>query len=249
VRTCYDLGVVSARKRHRQQELHFRTWGGKRKRAGRKQVNARKSQPHRVRETVHEGDAVHVTLRVADDLSRLRYRDAYRAVRKAMFVVLVRTDFRIVHASVQHNHIHLMVEAEDQYALARGMQAFQISAARWLNAAESKRRGRKRTGPVFPDRYYPRIVRMPLQARRALAYVLNNWRKHKEDRGDASKTWRLDPYSSAVSFNGWTERSEWDVPPEYEKLPVAPPQTWLLREGWRRHGTISVFEVPSRRDA
>jgi REP element-mobilizing transposase RayT len=228
--------------------MEFRTWGGKRKRAGRKQTRARKSQPHRVRAKVDPSDAVHVTLRVADDLSRLRYRDAYRAVRKAMFVVAARTDFRIVHVSVQHNHIHLMVEADSAMALARGMQAFQISAARWLNAAESKRRGSKRTGPVFPDRYYPRIISMPMQARRALAYVLNNWRKHKDGRGNASKTWILDPYSSAVSFNGWTERSQWDVPPEYEALPVAPPQSWLLREGWRRHGTISVFEVPGPRD-
>src|SRR5688500_17486732 len=128
--------MAKERTRHAQQRFDFRTWGGKRKRAGRKQQNARKSQPHRVRDEVHDVDAVHVTLRVADDLSRLRYRDAYRAVRRAMYVVLARADFRIVHLSVQHNHIHMIVEADSKYALARGMQAFQISAARWLNAAE-----------------------------------------------------------------------------------------------------------------
>jgi hypothetical protein len=127
------------------------------------------------------------------------------------------------------------------------MQAFQISAAKRLNQAESLRSGRKRSGPVFPDSNNAEVIATPRHARHTLSYVLNNWRKHKEDRAPATKTWILDPYSSAVSFNGWTERTHWDVPADHEPLPVCQPQSWLLREGWRRHGTISVFEVPGAR--
>jgi REP element-mobilizing transposase RayT len=237
-----------ARTRRRgQQVFEFRTWGGKRRGAGRKQVNAVKSQPHRTRPSVSSSQAVHVTLRIAADFSRLRRRDAYRAVRKAMVVVLPRTNFRIVHASVQANHVHLMTEADSKMALARGLQAFQISAAKRLNHAESARHGRKRSGPAFPDRYHAEVISTPFHARRALAYVLNNWRKHKEDRAPGTSTWILDPYSSAVSFTGWTERSKWDVPTDHEPLPVCLPHSWLLREGWKKYGTISVFEVPGQR--
>jgi SAM-dependent methyltransferase len=34
------------------------------------------------------------------------------------------------------------------------------------------------------------------------------------------------------------------VPPTYEPLVVWPPRTWLLREGWRRHGLVRFDEVP-----
>ena len=236
-----------ARRRQPQQSFEFRTWGGKRKGAGRKQVKARKSQPHRTRRAITAAQPTHVTLRIADDFSRLRRRDMYRAIRKALAVVLARTDFRVVHASVQANHIHLVIEAASKLALARGMQGFQISCAKRLNQAETKRYGRTRKGPAFPDRYHAEVITTPRHARHTLCYVLNNWRKHKEDRSSVTKTWILDPYSSAVQFPGWAERSQWDVPANYESLPVVSPQSWLLREGWKKHGAISVFEMPGPR--
>jgi REP element-mobilizing transposase RayT len=192
----------------------------------------------------------------------MRRRDAYRATRKAMLVVLARTDFRIVHLSIQANHVHLLVEADSKLALARGMQAFQISAARRLNAVDKDGSGRSRRGPVFPDRYHEEVVTSPTHARHALSYVLNNWRKHKEDRVPATKVWVLDPYSTARTFIGWIERIEcmnrgdaerWlaralsPLPDDLEALPACAPRSWLLREGWKLGGNVSVFEAPQRR--
>jgi REP element-mobilizing transposase RayT len=252
-------------KRHVQKAFEFRTWGGRRKGAGRKQVNERKSQPHRVRPDVRAGHAVLVTLRVAPELRRLRRRDAYRAIRKAMLVVAARSDFRIVHTSIQANHVHLVLEADSKMALARGMQGFQISAARRLNRVDVDGRGRSRRGRVFSDRYHAEVVTTPTHARHSLSYVLNNWRRHKEDRVPATKRWVIDPYSSAPSFAGWAENVDvqrsgersgggvWatkaiePLPDDLEPLPVCSPQSWLLREGWKRGGEISAFETPGRR--
>jgi REP element-mobilizing transposase RayT len=254
--------MARVRKRHVQQALVFRTWGGKRKGAGRKQVRPHKSQPHRRRLNVTLNQAILVTLRVAQSVRRMRRRDAYRAIRKAMLVVLARTDFRIVHLSIQANHVHLIVEANSKLALARGMQAFQISAARRLNAVDLDGAGRARRGAVFPDRYHEEIVTTPTHARHALSYVLNNWRKHKEDRAPATKRWVLDPYSTARSFIGWIERVElierggeehWNVralsplPDDLEPLPASTPESWLLREGWKLGGNVSAAEEPRRR--
>jgi len=248
----------AARKRHVQQSLVFRTWGGKRDGAGRKQVNDRKSQPHRARPELTGTTVLLVSLRVVPSIRRLRRRDAYRAIRKALLVVLARTDFRIVHVTIQANHLHLLLEAESKRALASGMQAFQISAARRLNQVDIDDRGKRRRGPVFLDRYHARIVTTPTYARHSLAYVLNNWRRHKEDRAPYARTWTIDPYSSAASFTGWIEgaraatatsspvpRRAWpDL--DDEPLPVCAPQTWLLRDGWRLGGTISLREQPGR---
>lgn len=254
--------MARARKRWQQQPIAFRTWGGKRKGAGRRQVNEQKSQPHRKRHEVRPNQVLHVTLRVAPYLRRLRRRDAYRAIRKAMLVVLARSDFRIVHLSIQANHVHLLLEADSRLAVSRGMQAFQISAARRLNAVDLDGAGRARRGAVFPDRYHDEIISGPTHARHTLSYVLNNWRKHKEDRVPATKRWVLDPYSTAPSFLGWVERIEciergdaerWSaralspLPDDLEALPTSTPQSWLLREGWKLGGQISVFEAPKSR--
>ncbi len=222
--------------------ITFRTWGGKRKKAGRKQVNARKSQPHRKRPAITAATPVHVSLRVAPHVRRLRRLDAYRAIRRAMTVVLRRSDFRIVHMNIQSNHLHLLVEADHAMALARGLQAFQIAAARRLNG--------DRRGTVFPDRYHARVIRSPRQARNALAYVINNWRRHKEDGGSATRGWHIDAYSSANRFTEWNEAYVARIPDEFEPLPVCSPQSWLLGQGWKLHcSSISVYECPGQQDA
>jgi REP element-mobilizing transposase RayT len=225
----------------------FRTWGGARRCAGRKQVNARKSEPHRKREELNAIHPVHVILRVARDVGATRKHYIYEAIRRATFKVLGRAEFRICHLSIQNTHVHLLVEAADEMALARGMQSFQISAARRINFAISRRRGEVREGCVFVDRYHTEVIDNPRQARHTLSYVLNNWRKHGEDRRAFARTWKVDPYSSAMAFHGWREQPPyWQAPPGYARLGVTCPETWLLYGAWELYDPISVYDVPSR---
>jgi REP element-mobilizing transposase RayT len=162
---------------------------------------------------------VHVVLRTVAAVGNLRTRFAYRAIREATLTTARRQDFRIVHASIQRTHIHLIVEADNKTALASGMQGFQISAARHLNAAlgartlrphdrrppTSRRSAPRRRGTVFPDRYHATIITSPRQARHALAYVLVNFRKHEEDRAQPMSSWTIDWFSTAAMFPGWIE--------------------------------------------
>ena len=102
---------------------------------------------------------------------------------------------------------------------------------------------------MFPDRYHAVVVDSPRQARHALSYVVNNWRKHREDRGEFTRRWDVDWYSSGAMFSGWKEQGSKGFalgrPPELEPVFVSPPRTWLLRTGWMMHGAISCREVPS----
>ena len=63
-------------------------------------------------------------------------------------------------------------------------------------------------------------------------------------------TWIIDWFSSAAMFPDWAEYEEdegflWRGPPTYEPLLVYGPRTWLLREGWKKSGSISCRDVPS----
>ena len=233
-----------------QQELFTR--GGKRRGAGRKPKGARAGARHEERPEVEARNALHVVLRVVPAVGSLRRRDMYRAMREATIVAAIRERIRIVHISLQRTHVHLLVEAESKQALARGMQGFQISAARNINSLLGVDRYRRRRGPVFADRYHLEVIRSPTRARHALAYVLNNWRKHGEDQRGMASTWLVDPFSSAISFPDWEELEGkdfmWPMRETYEPLVVRRPASWLLREGWKRsgYGSISAREVPSR---
>ena len=236
------------RKRHVQQRLKFRTHGGARKGAGRKPNGFHAGQPHSRRPRVLPSQPVHVTLRVASDIRQLRTRDLYRAIRAATVVTAERDDFRIVHLSIQHDHVHLIAEADGRMPLSRGIRGFEISAARHINRAISRRRQTARTGAVFPDRYHARVLKTPREARHAICYVVNNWRKHGEHRAPELRDFPIDPFSSASSFTGWRELEGRTLlwPPTYEPLCVQRPRTWLLERGWQRAGDISVRDVPGR---
>jgi REP element-mobilizing transposase RayT len=240
-------GSRRARKRHVQQELPKK--GGKRKSAGRKPKGSRPGTPHCKRPEVKLRHPLHVVLRVVPAVGSLRRRKMYQAMREATNVAAMRERIRIVHLSLQRNHVHLLVEAQDKLALSRGLQGFQISAARNINTLLGNGR-RRRRGRVFTDRYFASAITSPRQARHVLSYTLNNWRKHKEDLDGVASAWLVDPFSSGISFSGWKELEDkhfmWPVGETYDPLFVRLPQSWLLREAWKLSGSISAREVPSQ---
>ncbi|MCW5806361.1 MAG: transposase [Deltaproteobacteria bacterium] len=218
-----------------QTEIDFRMWGGLRAGAGRKRVRRKSDPSHRTRDAHPGWHPVHVVLRTLPSVGRLRRRAIYKAIRKAIAKTWGRVEYRIVHISIQHNHLHLLVEASSKETLALGMQSFATCAAKAINAAL------ERAGKVFAHRYHATPVRSPRQTRNALAYILCNWRHHSEDRGTRV---HLDKFSSAVSFDRWSTGG-YLVPHDHDPLPVRPAETWLLRIGWSlHHPPLNPFEVP-----
>jgi REP-associated tyrosine transposase len=136
--------------------------------------------------------------------------------------------FRVLHFSVQDDHVHLIVEADDARAFARGLRGLAIRIARAVNRALSRR------GTVWGDRYHARALTTPRAVRHALVYVLMN--RHKHHGGEAT----LDPCSSAAGFDGWRE----PVGTVPRPAPVVLARTWLAAVGWRRHGLLGIEERP-----
>ena len=124
------------------------TWGGKRKGAGRKRLG-RARVAHVARPPHVARHPVHVTLRVASDIVSLRRRSLFPSVRDAI-AAASRADFRVIHFSVQTDHLHFLVEADDPAAFTRGVRGLVIRTARAINRAlrcppPPPRRGRHRS--------------------------------------------------------------------------------------------------------
>jgi len=152
---------------------------------------------------------------VRDHIWNLRSRRCFSIIERAFAAARERFGMRLVHFSVQGNHIHLLIETTDGQALARGMQGLTIRIAKALNRVMG------RHGPVFEDHYHSRVVRTPTEAARAVAYVLRNFAHHAKARGEEVPDDEADPFSSAAGSCA-------DPPP------VCEPRTWLLSAGWRR---------------
>lgn len=150
---------------------------------------------HLGRPVLPRGVPVHVTLRLGSELPGLR-RPAERAVLFAAFREgKDRFGFRLVHCSIQANHLHLVAEAADRHCLSRGMQGLAIRMALALNRLWG------RSGTVFEDRYHATQLQTPRTVRNALAYVLRNHRRHGN--GRPGPDW----FSSGAWFDGWRDRA------------------------------------------
>jgi hypothetical protein len=205
-------------------------WGGKRKHAGRRPGGERAGVPHATRPAHQAAHPVHATLRALDVVGSLRDCPALIALEAAL-VAASSDAFRIVHYSIQHNHLHLIVEAHDRVARIRGLQGLAIRCAKAIN------RALERKGQVWADRYHARELRTPREVRNALVYVLHNWKK------TVPGAERLDSCATGFWFDGWKgPRALWSLSPH--PSPVRAARTWLLTTGWRRHGLIGFDERP-----
>jgi REP element-mobilizing transposase RayT len=181
-----------------------------------------------------------VTLRAVSGVPNLR------AERAAMLIMAeIRRasakGLRVLHFSVQSNHLHLIVEADDGPALSRGMQRLGSRVALAINVLASRR------GSLWRDRYHRRDLLKPRQYRNALVYVLFNARKHAHGAERMRRLRVLDGCSSAI----WTDH--WAVDDTFlarirnaraGPSPVIAPATWMARRGWLRHGRLRPDEVP-----
>ncbi|HET7784338.1 MAG TPA: transposase [Myxococcales bacterium] len=153
-------------------------------------------------------------MRLQQGIGYLRSYRRAKVVEDALRDARERFGVRIIHYSIQGNHLHLIVEAQEPRALSRAMQGLCIRLAKRLNKLTA------RHGGVFADRYHAHPLKTPRETKRAVRYVLTNYRHHALEYLPEGWT---DPLASARFTR---------VHPS-EDAPVVPPSVWLLRVGWR----------------
>jgi REP element-mobilizing transposase RayT len=209
-----------------QLDIEFTEHGGKREGAGRPRRGGRRNAEHRRRERHSRHHPVHVTLRARSGLPPLREQvladEVMKCIAEANASKKLKGTFRVVHFSVQDDHVHLIVEAAAD-GLARGVQGLAIRIARHVNALLGIR------GTFWGDRFHSRELARPRAVRNAIVYVLMNVKKHLRNWGDA-----VDPCSSAPWFFRIDRRD----------APVRSSSTWLGTTGWTRYGPIRANERP-----
>ena len=188
--------------------------GGKRRGAGRKLQAQRPRVSHKSRPRFDRSAAVLVTLRVASDVRSLRSNRYFRVIEESFAGARARFGLRIIEFAVLGNHLHLVVEADSDLSLSRGMQGLGVRIARGLNRVMQRR------GSLFDDHYHSSLLATPTKLVNAIAYVLGN---HEHHYGASDG---IDPCSSLAC--------------DRARL-LSAAETWLLRIGWRRARIESIW--------
>ena len=88
------------------------------KRARRKPGRPKKLTPsahaisHRQRPRLRDKEVLHLTLKLRRGLQSLRRGKTFEAIKRSFYKYSMREGFRLVHFSVQHDHLHLIAEAD-----------------------------------------------------------------------------------------------------------------------------------------
>ena len=171
---------------------------------------------------------MHITMRARGGLPSFRSERVHAMMLRVLSRQLAPrrkyTDqFKVIHFSIQSNHLHVMVEATDTTALRAGVSGLVIAFAKRLMDLLGRE-----SGKVWEQRYHSRELGSPREVRNVLSYLFNNFKKHgATTHGDGI----VDAYSSAASFDQWhvpviaLPHQQTHGPPPWHP---AEPTTWLL---------------------
>src|SRR5262245_12094717 len=186
--------------------------------------------PHRRRPKL-KCRALHVTVHLKERLPNMREPKAYARIVDSIEKCQGRFGCQVTFYTVLSNHIHMIVEADDEKGLAQAMKGLLVRIAKKLNPLWG------RMGSIFRERYHARILKSVWDGRKAIRYVLLNARKH----GIWIPKDTPDPYSSAPWFENWLGRLQ---PFRSDRSPVAVPKTFCLIQA--RCFCLNLNEVPGR---
>lgn len=187
-------------------------WGGRRPNSGRRR---KKSQgvSHSVREKVQDRTPLHINFKFK---TRIRNKDSLRTLKRAIKNAGSH-GLRVIHYSMQSNHIHLIIESANNEILTRGMRSLTITFAKGL-----------KKGSIQIERYHLHVLKSLRETKNAVHYVLFNEQKHAN-----LKTAYIDEYSSlglVADLKKISKESGFSIVlRRIRELPVLfEPKSWLL---------------------
>jgi REP element-mobilizing transposase RayT len=212
--------------------------GGRRRGSGRKNLSG--AVNHMARPIVNPQKPMMITMRIRLGLPSLR-RDIILKDFASAIMAAKSFGLRVIHFILMGNHFHLLVEADCNLSLSRGMQSLAIRFAKLLKRYS----GFKIKGSIFVGRYHVSVLKTPRATYFGLRYVLLNDSKQKNQQK------HLSVFSSGLKFHNWprlglkftayeftrTERFWRSIYP-IDKV-ISSPVSWLLTKGYLMHQQVA----------
>jgi REP element-mobilizing transposase RayT len=172
---------------------------------------------HRSRPELPKAKPVHVTIKTNKNvIPNLRSKVLYKQIRQSMKRARI-LGIRIIHFSVQRDHVHLLIEADNKQQLGESMRVLSISLTKRLSHVL------KRKVKALKSRYHLHVLKSLQEIKNAKNYILSNGQKHGTS--DAH-----DFYSSAISFSDFRPNEIFLQFMDDLKSILAPPEFWSTKQ-------------------
>lgn len=142
-----------------------------RKRAGRPPVNDAGIR-HTSRPVISKPASLHLTIKVKRNKADIKNKAVLAILKKAILNARLK-GLKVIHYSLEFDHVHLLIEADNNKILGKGMQAFGVTLAKAIN--KLWRLG----GGVYKHRYHFRRITGSKDLRNVMNYIFKNGVKHK----------------------------------------------------------------------
>jgi REP element-mobilizing transposase RayT len=157
------------------------------KRAGRTAIHS-KGIRHRKREEISRPRPLHLTIKL--NRADIQNKTVLKILRNAIQRARLR-GLKIIHYSLEHDHVHLFAEGESNLILSKGMQGLGVSLSKRINNAL------KIKGQRYKTRYHLRVLKSATEVKNVINYILKNGIKHKR-----CKT-VINAFNSAIVLHEW----------------------------------------------
>jgi hypothetical protein len=152
------------------------------KNAGRPAIHD-KGIRHTKREAILGPRPLHLTIKLIR--ADIQNKAILKALRHAIFRARLQ-GLRVIHYSLEHDHIHLYAESSDNKILGKAMKALGGSLVKRINKHFLSK------GRCYKTRYHLRILRSATEVKNVINYILKNGIKHRRTKSV------IDPYNSAL---------------------------------------------------
>lgn len=98
---------------------------------------------------------------------------------------------KIIHFSLEHDHVHLYAESDNNLILSKAMQALGVSLAKRINRAYRIK------GQRYKTRYHLRVLRSASEVKNVINYILKNGIKHRSCKSI------INQFNSALILHDW----------------------------------------------
>lgn len=146
---------------------------------------------HIARDEIRRLTPLHLTVKIEKQKAGLRNKSILKTLHTSIKKARQK-GLKIIHYTLEYDHIHLLVESDNNETLGRGMQSFGISFSKGINKIKATK------GKVFKTRYHFRKLKTPKEVKNAINYIFGNSIKHKNAISVVS------PYNSLVAVENFS---------------------------------------------
>ncbi len=127
---------------------------------------------HTKRPLLKKPTSLHLTVKIKKNKAEIKNKSVL-AILKRSILNARRQGLRVIHYSLEYDHVHLLIEADNNHILGKGMQAFGVTFSKAIN------RLKKLTGEVYKHRYHFRRISSSKELKNVMNYIFTNGVKHK----------------------------------------------------------------------